>query len=200
MKKLHQYLGLLMLLPFLAWAITGVFFFIKPGYKAAYESLPIKTYPLAQLPHIDIEKNWSEVRWLRSILGNHLLVKTEESWQQIDYRTLQAAELPGEQQVRLLINDAIQLNRQRYGHIQTIDGVKINMDSGVEISLNWSQMSLYQSGIDTLLINNMYKIHYLQWTGIQSIDKVLGIVGLGLIVILALLGLSMTFRRKTIIA
>jgi hypothetical protein len=196
MKKIHQYLGLLMLLPFLAWAVTGVFFFIKPGYKAAYESLPIKSYALVAIPEVQVEKNWNEVRWIRSILGNHLLIKNKQGWQQINSQTMQQINAPSEQQIRQLINDAIQLNPKRYGQIQSVDGLKVNMDTGVEINLNWSKMSLYQSGTDTQFINNMYKVHYLQWTGFKSIDKVLGIIGLGLVVILALLGLSMMFRRK----
>jgi uncharacterized iron-regulated membrane protein len=196
MKKTHQYLGLLMLLPFLAWAVTGVFFFIKPGYKDAYESLPIKTYPITLLPQLEVDKNWNEVRWVRSILGQHLLVKKEQDWQQVSAQTLQEKELPTEQQIRLLINDAIQVNPQRYGEIQSIDSTQVKMDTGVEISISWSQMSLYQTGLDTQFINNMYKVHYLQWTGIKSIDKILGILGLGVMVILALLGMIMMFRRK----
>jgi hypothetical protein len=199
MKKIHQYLGLLMFLPFLAWAITGVFFFVKPGYQAAYEILSVKTYTLTQLPQIDVENNWNEVRWLRSILGYHLLVKSDQGWQQIDSQSLKIMKLPEEQQIRLLINDAVKLNPKRYGHIEVIDGLKAKMNTGIEISLNWPQMSLQQTGNDTHFINNMYKIHYLQWTGIKSIDKILGIVGLGLVVILALLGLSMMFRRNNFI-
>jgi hypothetical protein len=57
---------------------------------------------------------------------------------------------------------------------------------------------LYQKGPDTKFINNMYKAHYLQWTGIEPLDKVLGIVGLVLVVILALLGVTLTIKRKTV--
>ena len=42
----------------------------------------------------------------------------------------------------------------------------------------------------------MYKIHYLQWTGIKSIDKVLGIIGLVLVLLLAFLGLRMSIAYK----
>jgi hypothetical protein len=197
MKKTHQYIGLLMLLPFLGWAVTGVFFFVKPGYQSAYESLPIKTYSLEQLPQIAFNQDWIEVRRLRSILGDHLLVKNSQGWQQLNQQTLQLKETPSEQDIHRLINDAIQINPKRYGQIHSIDGLSVKMDTDVVINLNWSQMSFYQSGSDTQFINNMYKIHYLQWTGIQSIDKFLGILGLGLVVILALLGVSMMFKRNT---
>ena len=196
MKKLHQYLGLLMFLPFLAWAITGVFFFIKPGYNEAYESLNIKTYVLTKLPQINIDKNWSEIRMFSSVLGDHLLVKSDKGWQQIDSQTLQIKKLPSEKEITQLVNEAIQLNPKRYGQIKSIDELKIITNTGITISLNWSQMSFHQTGNDTQFINNMYKIHYLQWTGIKAIDKILGIVGLGLVIILAFLGLSMIMKRN----
>ena len=82
------------------------------------------------------------------------------------------------------------------GQIKSIDELKIITNTGITISLNWSQMSLRQTGNDTQFINNMYKIHYLQWTGIKAIDKILGIVGLGLVIILAFLGLSMIMKRN----
>ncbi|TQV87290.1 PepSY domain-containing protein [Aliikangiella coralliicola] len=196
MKKIHQYLGLLMLLPFLAWAVTGVFFFVKPGYKQAYEKLSIQTYSLAQLPEVATEPGWQEMRWVRSILGLHLLVRESDKWHHIDPQTMQVNDTPTMRQVRRLVDDAVQMNPQRYGNIQTIEDLKVTMDTGVVINLNWSQLKFYQKGPDTHFINRMYKIHYLQWTGIETIDRVLGIIGLTVVVILALLGTLMTFRRR----
>ena len=46
LRKLHRLVGIVMLLPFVGWAITGAIFFIKPGYGGAYEALAIKTYPI----------------------------------------------------------------------------------------------------------------------------------------------------------
>ena len=95
-----------------------------------------------------------------------------------------------------MLNDAITHNQQRYGNILTIDGLNIITDTDIRISLNWNNMSLYQQGRDTDFINNMYKIHYLQWTGIESIDKFLGIIGLILVLLLAFLGLKMSIGYK----
>jgi hypothetical protein len=199
-KKYHKYLGLLMLLPFIAWAITGLFFFIKPGYSSAYENLSVKTYPLN---HINIssspspdKKTWLEVRQLSSILGSHILVKDDAQWQQIDPLTHDVINEPSAVQMRTLISDAIQFNPKRYGQIETINGLEAITTTAVKITLNWAEMRLYQKGEDTDFINTMYKIHYLQWTGIKSLDKYLGIFGLALVIILAGLGIAMTFRRK----
>jgi len=199
MKKLHKYLGFIMVLPFIAWAVTGVYFFIKPGYKDAYESLPIKTYAITDNIELKGNVTWFETRIMRSILGTHLLVKNDSGWQHIDLNTLKIIETPTKQQIETLLKDAIAHNPQRYGNILSIDGLNIITDTDVRISLNWNNMSLYQQGKDTDFINKMYKIHYLQWTGIDSIDKVLGIVGLALVLLLAFLGLIMAIGYKKII-
>ncbi|PAJ74005.1 hypothetical protein CJF42_12690 [Pseudoalteromonas sp. NBT06-2] len=199
MKKLHKYLGFIMIFPFVAWTITGVYFFIKPGYKAAYESLPIKTYPLIEDMQYKGNETWLETRRIRSILGTHLLIKNDKGWQQRDPTTLNVVTAPTKIQIETLLKDAIAHNPLRYGNIISIDGLKIVTDTNIRISLNWSKMSLYQQGKDTDFINRMYKIHYLQWTGIDSIDKVLGIVGLALVLLLAFLGLIMAIGYKKII-
>ncbi len=184
-----------MLLPFICWVITGVFFFIKPGYQNAYENLVIRTYPLNQLNDLKF-KDADEVRILRSVLGEHLLVKREGGWRQLHPITYEELETVNEQQIRQLIEDAIQLNPERYGKIQSIDGVKVIMSTDVTINLNWSEMRLYQSGTDTDLINWMYKIHYLQWTGIKEVDRYLGVIGLALVLCLAFLGVFISLKRK----
>lgn len=194
-RKLHQYLGLFMLAPFVAWAITGAFFFIKPGYKAAYESLPITQYALPSLPAITPESSWREVRWLKSVLGLHLLVKSDSQWGQLNPNSLEPEVTPSEDDIRILVNDAIK-NKPRYGTIASINDMSVVTSTNIRISVNWSNMSLYQTGDDTDFINRMYKIHYLQWTGIDMLDRVLGIVGLVLVLVLAALGLSLLLKRR----
>jgi len=189
-----------MIFPFIAWAITGVFFFIKPGYSTAYERLPVKTYLLAeddinQLT-VSMQQSWLEVRYLRSILGLHLLAKNNQGWQQVDPITQKMIKQPTKLQVSTLINDAISINPQRYGQIKEIGGLDVTMTTNVTVTLDWNKMNLQQKGADTAFINTMYKIHYLQWTGLKSLDKVLGIIGLALVIILAMLGMTMTLWRK----
>lgn len=174
MKKMHKYLGFIMILPFISWAVTGGYFFIKPGYKAAYESLNVKTYPLALVPKLNHDKTWLEVRLMRSILGVHLLVKSDKGWQQHDLHTLKVIDKPLKAQVESLTLDAIAINPHRYGKIKSIQGLDVITDTDTRITLNWPQMRFYQQGKDTDFINKMYQIHYLQWTGIKALDDVLG--------------------------
>jgi len=200
MKRLHQYLGLLMLLPFVAWAITGVFFFIKPGYKAAYESLPVKTYPLSIesmiAPRLPNTVDWIELRQIRTILGDHIIAKNVDGWQQLSPLSFEVINKPTSEEVSLLVKDAISINKVRYGDIKSIDDLSIITTTNIRISLNWKQLSFYQQGKDTDFINTMYDIHYLRWTGIKSVDQVLGLVGLALVLILAGLGILIMVKRQ----
>jgi hypothetical protein len=83
-RKLHRLAGIVMLLPFLGWAVTGIVFFTKPGYGAAYDAPPIKAYSLDEPIAVRADPAWREVRYLRTILGPHLLVRTGTGWRQLD--------------------------------------------------------------------------------------------------------------------
>jgi hypothetical protein len=194
-RSAHRIIGLIMLLPFIGWAVTGAIFFLKPGYAGAYDPLQVKTYPLEANNTIQTNPSWLEVRYLKTALGNHLLVRTTEGWQHLDPQNLQAKPAPNEEEMRTLLNDAFSSNAQRYGQIVAVEGNTIRTNTGVQAKLNWDRMSLTQRGKDTDRIDFFYKIHYLQWTGIESLDKVLGGIGITLIVALSLLGTMLFFRK-----
>jgi hypothetical protein len=194
-RKLHRLIGLVLLLPFLGWVITGFVFFIKPGYAAAYEILTPKTYPLTETFSVQPESTWREMRYVRTILGNHLLVRTSEGALHLDPRTRQQRNKPTDVEVRQLITDALLVNPTRYGEITTISADEITTSTGIHVSLDWTRLSLQQRGPDTDRIDWLYRIHYLQWTGFKSVDKVLGLVGLTFVFVLTTLGAVLFFRR-----
>jgi hypothetical protein len=187
-RILHKVIGLVLLLPFFGWAVTGLVFFIKPGYADAYAMLSPKTYPLNVATSITPEPGWREFRYLRTILGDHLLVRTDNGWQQLNPSSKQTRGLPSEVDIRMLLNDAFSANPQRYGNISTISGDTVRTDTGVEVNIDWNSMSLQQRGRDTDRIDLLYRVHYLQWTGVKSIDRVVGLVGLVLVMVLTTLG------------
>jgi hypothetical protein len=194
-RSLHRTIGVIMFLPFIGWGITGAIFFLKPGYAGAYEPLQVKSYPLESAAAIQPDPSWLEARLLKTTLGGHLLVRTAEDWQHLDPQTLKPRPAPSEEQTRSLLNDAFSINPQRYGQILAVEGNSIKTDTGVQAKLNWERMTLSQRGRDTERIDFFYKIHYLQWTGIESVDKVLGGVGVALIFALSLLGAILFFRK-----
>jgi len=187
---------MVLLLPFFAWALTGLIFFIKPGYEGAYEQLSLKTYPLNTQSPIGPEPGWQELRLIRTILGDNLLVRTRSGWVNLDATTHQPRNPPSEDQLRTLLNDAFTANPSRYGQISTVNGNSVTTSTGVEVTLDWNRMSLQQKGKDTDRINWLYSIHYLQWTGVKSIDRVVGMVGIGLVLLLTVLGALLAFKRN----
>jgi hypothetical protein len=195
-RSLHRIIGLVMLLPFIGWAITGAIFFIKPGYGSAYEALSVKTYPIEGSVPIPADRGWLEVRYLKTVLGEHLLVRTAAGWQHLDPRTRDPRPAPGEPDLRRLLEDAFTANPSRYGHIVSVADTVATSDTGVRVTLNWNRLALSQRGLDTDRIDAIYRIHYLQWTGAEAFDKVLGAAGLILILALSGLGVRLFLRSR----
>jgi hypothetical protein len=194
-RSVHRIIGIVLLIPFFGWALTGLVFFIKPGYEGAYELLAPKTYPISVGLSITSEPDWLEFRWIRTILGDHLLVRTRSGWSQLDPTNKQQRNLPSEEDLRKFFRDAFTANPGRYGDIKTINGTTITTNTGVEVTLDWNRMSLQQKGRDTDRIDRLYRIHYLQWTGLRSVDRVMGIVGIVLVLVLTSLGGWLAFKR-----
>ena len=195
-RKLHKITGLILVLPMLAWTITGLIFFIKPGYQGAYEQLSIKTYPLSASLVVIPKKEWREVRLIHSILGEHLLVKLDNKTVHLDPVSLAVKAIPSEQELKTLLRDAFSRNNERYGDILSVNGLSAKTTTGVEVKLDWANLRLSQSGQDTQLINQLYKIHYLQWTGHKTVDQFLGVLGLILLILLTFLGVRLYIKKK----
>lgn len=178
-RRVHRILGIVLLLPLCGWVATATVFLLKPGYGAAYGFL-------------DIKKEGEERRF-RSVLGEHVLVKRESGWTQRD-------PLPDDAALRRLIEDAIASNPERYGTIATFErteaGAKAETSTGAAIELDWPTMSLSQQGKDTRLLDTLYKVHYLQWTGIPALDRVVGAIGLATLLVLTALGARLAFAGR----
>jgi uncharacterized iron-regulated membrane protein len=195
-RTLHRLIGIILLIPFVSWALTGLVFFIKPGYTGAYEVLAPKLYPLTNQLPITQEPNWLEVRYLRTVLGDHLLVRTESAWMNLDPHDKRPRAAATDDDTRNLVQDAISVNPNRYGHIVSVNGNTVTTDTGIVVTIDWNRMSLQQTGKDTKRIDSLYRIHYLQWTGIKSIDRIVALAGITLVLVLTGLGASLAFRRN----
>jgi len=194
-RSVHRILGIVLLIPFFCWALTGLVFYLKPGYEGAYEILALKTYPVnTQLP-ISPAPGWMEVKYIRTILGDHLLVRTQAGWVHLDPANNQVRPLPSEDDLRKLLKEAFASNPERYGEITSMNGSTLTTNTGVEVTLDWNRMSLQQKGKDTDRIDLLYRIHYLQWTGVKSMDRAVGFVGIVLVLLLTSLGALLAFRR-----
>src|ERR1044072_4576684 len=120
-RALHRIIGVVMLLPLIGWAITGSIFFLKPGYAAAYDTPLIKTYPLETSITLQPVQSWLEFRYVKTIMGEHLLARTEQGWQHLDPHSLQPKPAPTTDELRALLADALAANPLRYGHIASVE-------------------------------------------------------------------------------
>ena len=194
-RRVHRLLGLVLLLPICAWVVTGAIFFLKPGYAGAYEMLSVRARSLPAMRAASLPEGTMEARILRTAIGDHLLIRTAAGWLQRDPATMHVRPVPSPQEVRALVADAVR-GKARYGDIATVRGLTARTSTGVAIDLDWSTLSLSQRGPDTDRIDMFYRIHYLQWTGIKVLDRVLGGVGLVLMLALTLLGLRLAFGGR----
>jgi hypothetical protein len=194
-RILHRSIGIVLVVPFICWAITGLVFFIKPGYEGAYEPLAPKLYPITNQLTISAEPDWLEVRYLRTIIGDHLLVRKESGWTNLNPTDRKPRSVRTEVELRTLVTDAFSAHPERYGQIVSVNGNTLTTNTGVEVTLDWNRMTLQQRGKDTDHIDLLYRIHYLQWTGIKSLDRVIGLLGISLVLILTGLGVRLAFTR-----
>jgi len=194
-RTIHRVIGIILLLPFLGWAATGFVFFLKPGYAGAYEILTPKTYPLNGVASITPDPGWLEYRYFKTVLGEHLIARTEKGWVQLNPNDKQPRSAPTRTEMELLLKDAFTANPKRYGEVTDLSGFTAKTSTGVEVTIDWSRLSLQQRGKDTDRIDLLYRIHYLQWTGVKTVDRVLGFAGLTLVIVLTLLGARLAIRR-----
>ena len=194
-RKQHRLLGCILLLPFIAWSLTGVFFLVRPAYEQAYSVLSPKTYSADQI-NISAQPEWQEMRLLKTVLGLHLLVKQEGGWQQLDPDSLEVRATPVEADLVSFVEDAISQDTLRYGELLPGESDPFRTSTGVTIAVNWDSLSLYQQGLDTRWIDRIYRIHYLQWTGIAFLDTILGVAGLLLLLLITATGSAMLLRRE----
>lgn len=178
-------------MPFCTWALTGLFFLVRPAYDDAYKTLSIQTYPQLERLELPVSPQWQEYRFLKSILGDHLLVRTSEGWLHLDAVSGEQQIQPSRDQLERLVSDAIRSDPDRYGDLERYEGEGFQTTTGVEITLDWHSLSLAQRGRDTFWINQIYDIHYLRWTGVGWVDEVVGVSGLLLLFLMTLTGMRM---------
>ena len=61
----------------------------------------------------------------------------------------------------------------------------------------FESFTVQQRGADTDRIDRLYKIHYLQWTGVKALDRVLGAAGLFCLLLLTFFGVRLVFGQST---
>jgi hypothetical protein len=194
--RIHKWLGALLLLPLLGWSLTGAIFLIKPGYGDAYTPLTPRYYSLQGWQMAQVGPAWEEFRLARTVLGLHLLARDTEGWRQYDPVSLTLRPLPAPEDVIRLLEDAITVDPDRYGSQVIYEGGDYLSETGVRLSLDWHTLALQQFGRDRALIDTLYNVHYLRWTGNRNVDNVLGTLSLFCLALTSLLGAQLLLRKR----
>lgn len=195
-RKIHRLVGIILLLPFVAWSTTAVFFLVRPAYNEAYEQLQVRQLPMENIIQFVPDPSWQEARFSRTVLGEHLLVRDPQGWQHLDAFTLDPRPAPTGDELIQLINDATRHNTERYGTVESLSGMNAVTDTGVEVSVNWDTLTMHQRGPDTRRIDWVYDVHYLRWTGFETFDRILGLFGLFLLMYMTYSGARMALGRR----
>jgi hypothetical protein len=125
----------------------------------------------------------------------HLLARTPAGWRQLDPITPEPRPPPTEAELRRLVEPALEraADPTRFGHMERVDVAarQVVTDTRVRVDVDWERLALRQSGPDTDRIELLYKVHYVQWTGLPALDRLLGALALLALVLVTLLGVRL---------
>ncbi len=207
--RLHRWLAIVLVVPLVAWLVTGLLFHLKPGWDRAYDLLSVKqvgvALPTETLPPLRVSQLTTGPVWrtelIPTVLGPLYRVDAADGPLIVDATTGARRSPLTEEDARALITDATSRSRHReaYGPLLELsvdDRVaRARFAHGIVVELGRSDASLSQRGADTDRIDWLYRIHYLQWTGHRPFDRALAIAGLALIAAVIVPGLVLFVRR-----
>ena len=188
MRRAHRLLGLLAVLPLLAWLASGLLLALIGPEANAVETVVLPTQPIGRAVTVYPEPGSTEARVFASPLGNHLLQKTDFGWRHLDPSTGQLKEVPTESQLRALLSAAFETDPEGFGEIDLVTADSTMTSTGRVVLLDWpSFTATYRSDV-TEQVRLLTRIHGLGITGDPAVDRWLMVVGASLGCLLALLG------------
>jgi hypothetical protein len=204
--RLHRWLAIILLFPLVAWSGTGLLFHVKPGWARAYDMLsaerPLATAGVASIETVaaTFSTPIERVELFGTALGPMYRITTHGGVELVDAAGARRRSPLTADDARELAADAVAHSRQRelYGAIgnATVEGNTVHVGfAHATVDVDRASGKLTQRGTDTDRIDWLYRIHYLQWSGNPDVDRVIPVVGLGLIWIVAFAGLVLFFKR-----
>ena len=169
----HRWLAITLVALLVVWSVTGLLFHLKPGWDRAYDMLSVERGKTETL-----DTAVGPLSRTSGKLATPLSVADAEK----------------------LARDAIGRSAQRaaYGDVvrATSDDTSVTLEcEHATVRIDRTTARISQHGADTERIDWLYRIHYLQWTGNASVDKVLAIAGLLLIWAVMIPGIVLFIRR-----
>ncbi len=203
--KAHRWLAMVLVVLLAVWSVTGLLFHLKPGWSRAYDLLSVERggalHPGKLVALATIGDEVTGLELIDTALGPLYRVTTQAGGSLVDASTGQRRSPLSEPDARTLALDAVRRSPHRaaYGDVASITSrgelFELAFAGGQTVELSRGDARLSQRGPDTDRIDWLYRIHYLQWTGNKTIDRVLAMFGLGLIWAVIIPGLVLFVRR-----
>jgi uncharacterized iron-regulated membrane protein len=205
--RVHRWLALALVGLLVIWSVTGLLFHLKPGWDRAYEMLsaerPLSTTGVAPIATIaaTFSSPVERVELFDTVLGPVYRVATAGGTELVSAVGAQRLSPLTGDDAKALAKDAVSRSAApaAYGDVAevTIEKtvVHVRFTGGITVDVGRSSARLSQRGADTDRIDWLYRIHYLQFTGDKTIDKVIAIAGLVLIWLVIIAGLVLFAKR-----
>ncbi len=193
------------------WSSTGLLFHLKPGWDRAYDQLsaerrasPLQlavVAPVGALRASHADAAIVRIELFDTALGALYRVTTTEGSELVDATTGRSRPPLDAADARTLASDAITRSAHRDGYGAISDVVldarvaTLRFASGAVVEVGRRDARISQRGPDTDRIDWLYRIHYLQWTGNRSVDRVLSMLGLAWIWAVMVPGIVLFVRR-----
>lgn len=203
--RIHRWLAIVLVVLLVVWSATGLLFHLKPGWNRAYDQLTAERregelraselVPLASL------HGAHRIELFDTALGPLYRVTAGDETTLVDARTGRTRSPLTIDDARALASDAIAHSAYRddYGDIAGIDAteqtVQVRCAGGPIVEVGRGDARLSQRGPDTDRIDWLYRIHYLQWTGHATLDRLLAVIGLALIWAVMIPGVVLFVKR-----
>ena len=205
-RSLHRWLAIVLVAPLVVWSITGLLFHLKPGWSRAYDMLDVERSDSrlngTQLSALILigEASIQHADVFDTAIGPLTRVTTAKGTSLYEVTTGKQRSPLSEADARTLAIDAISRSphRAEYGEpgavTTTDDRVRIAFEHAT-VDVGRMDARISQRGADTDRIDWLYRIHYLQWTGNTTIDRMLAVIGLLLIWAVLIPGLVLFVRK-----
>jgi uncharacterized iron-regulated membrane protein len=207
--RIHRWLALALVVLLIAWSVTGLMFHIKPGWQRAYDllsaerreaQLPADVVPIATVQRA-AGALLARVELFQTVLGPMYRARTASGSILVDARAGVARSPLDPASAQALASDAVARSAQpaSYGAVigteVTVERVRVRFAGGPVVDVDRNDARLSQRGPDTDRIDWLYRLHYLQWTGNASVDRLLPLVGLALIWAVMIPGIALFIQR-----
>ncbi len=193
----------MLVIPLVVWTVTGLLFHLKPGWSRAYDMLDPERPGMVHLDRLTLPANVTHVEAFATAIGPLARVTTDKGDELYDLDSGTRRSPLSIDVAQALAVDAIKRSKfaASYGDCakvtSTETSVKLECSDGPTIEVGRNDARISQRGPDTDRIDWLYRIHYLQWTGMKTFDKIFALVGLGLVWLVMIPGIVLFVRRRS---